>query len=52
VELAHMLSQLIPGIPIVIWGECDGDQFPVLPKPCKPTAVMAALRSSFGRKAA
>jgi DNA-binding NtrC family response regulator len=52
VELAQMLSQLIPGIPIIIWGECETSQFAVLPKPCKPALVMAALRGAFGRKAA
>jgi CheY-like chemotaxis protein len=51
-ELAHMLSQLIPGIPIIVWGECEAGQFVVLPKPCKPALVMAALRSAFGQRAA
>jgi CheY-like chemotaxis protein len=51
-ELAHMLSQLIPGIPIIIWGECETSQFAVLPKPSKPALVMAALRSAFGQRAA
>jgi DNA-binding NtrC family response regulator len=52
VELAHMLSQLSPGIPIIIRGECEAGQFAILPKPCKPALVMAALRRGFRQKAA
>ena len=51
-EFARMLSQLVPGMPILIVGGEGGHEFPALPQPCKPAAAMSLLRNGFRRRPA
>jgi PleD family two-component response regulator len=50
VEFAQMLSQLIPGMPILILSDAPHPDFPTLPRPFKPQSAMAVLRNGFRPK--